>query len=461
MEVVRSNCAADFCNENDCGIQRLFHDIKNFNHANVEFKKATGTEIESVGSEPSAGTDEGSEKMSLVDWRWAAEKGFWSRERHCWIEETGGKAAFLLQRAMKCRKRPKSTDNTSRNLKAICMRMDLMPWSNPSAVDEINHHNATCGDKRANAFLRRFWAPAYRPHDVIRLLKQLPPRLCCILDQRLQQLWNDHDSVARRSQPFRPPEQEGGGAFDTICAAAREQVMAAEPAIWDEDGSGSGFLAFDFAPDAVSDGVAMEQPTVTINRRAAALLGLPHADTAALLARGAAAAAVPDLDLVRLLLADLDRPADDDAAPCHFRVVVGTPPGAAGGVDQSAADRADGDGRGGGEGWRAQLVRCVGRRRFDSCGRITQVRGPDRLCVCVCVCVCACVCVYVRACVEDCCRLGAHTRAARGSMRARAESIFTLHGGGSHRQRRRWSQRPRAQHSGGGSGAAQAAALRQ
>ena len=45
--------------------------------------------------------------------------------------------------------------------------------------------------------------------------------------------------------------------------------MAAEPAVWDEDGSGSGFLAFDFAPDAVSDGVAMEQPTVTINRRAA------------------------------------------------------------------------------------------------------------------------------------------------------------------------------------------------
>jgi hypothetical protein len=41
------------------------------------------------------------DRMTLVDWRWAAEKGFWNREQQCWIEESGGKAAFLLQRALK------------------------------------------------------------------------------------------------------------------------------------------------------------------------------------------------------------------------------------------------------------------------------------------------------------------------------------------------------------------------
>ena len=62
-------------------------------------------------SRPDADQDDFDDtKMSLVDWRWAAEKGFWSRERHCWIDEAGGKAAFLQQRAMKRRKRPRHSE---------------------------------------------------------------------------------------------------------------------------------------------------------------------------------------------------------------------------------------------------------------------------------------------------------------------------------------------------------------
>jgi hypothetical protein len=39
--------------------------------------------------------------MSMVDWRWAAEKGFWNRQKQCWVEEMGGKAGYLLQRGLK------------------------------------------------------------------------------------------------------------------------------------------------------------------------------------------------------------------------------------------------------------------------------------------------------------------------------------------------------------------------
>ena len=37
--------------------------------------------------------------MTRVDWRWAAKKGFWDKEKKCWIESAGGKAAYIAQRS--------------------------------------------------------------------------------------------------------------------------------------------------------------------------------------------------------------------------------------------------------------------------------------------------------------------------------------------------------------------------
>jgi hypothetical protein len=36
--------------------------------------------------------------MTRVDWRWAALKGFWDKEKKCWIESAGGQAAYIQQR---------------------------------------------------------------------------------------------------------------------------------------------------------------------------------------------------------------------------------------------------------------------------------------------------------------------------------------------------------------------------
>eukprot|EP00291_Cryptomonas_curvata_P023305 CAMPEP_0172162152 /NCGR_PEP_ID=MMETSP1050-20130122/6509_1 /TAXON_ID=233186 /ORGANISM="Cryptomonas curvata, Strain CCAP979/52" /LENGTH=248 /DNA_ID=CAMNT_0012832103 /DNA_START=302 /DNA_END=1045 /DNA_ORIENTATION=+ len=40
----------------------------------------------------------GSFHMTRVDWRWAAMKGFWDKDKKCWIESAGGQAAYILQR---------------------------------------------------------------------------------------------------------------------------------------------------------------------------------------------------------------------------------------------------------------------------------------------------------------------------------------------------------------------------
>ncbi len=41
---------------------------------------------------------EGSFHMTRVDWRWAAMKGFWDKDKKCWIESAGGQAAYIRQR---------------------------------------------------------------------------------------------------------------------------------------------------------------------------------------------------------------------------------------------------------------------------------------------------------------------------------------------------------------------------
>ena len=56
-------------------------------------------EVEKSGNSPTE------HRMTRVDWRWAAKKGFWDKDRKCWIEAAGGQAAYLLQRTARCKLR--------------------------------------------------------------------------------------------------------------------------------------------------------------------------------------------------------------------------------------------------------------------------------------------------------------------------------------------------------------------
>jgi hypothetical protein len=55
-------------------------------------------EDEGTTSDELAALKEGSFHMTRVDWRWAAMKGFWDKDKKCWIESAGGQAAYILQR---------------------------------------------------------------------------------------------------------------------------------------------------------------------------------------------------------------------------------------------------------------------------------------------------------------------------------------------------------------------------
>lgn len=45
-----------------------------------------------------SGGDDKRVKMSLVDWRWAASKGFWDSANRCWNEAMGGMEGYLKER---------------------------------------------------------------------------------------------------------------------------------------------------------------------------------------------------------------------------------------------------------------------------------------------------------------------------------------------------------------------------
>ena len=148
---------------------------------------------------------------------------------------------------------------------------------------------------------------------------------------------------------------QGGaaGPGDAMCAIAQQQVQISEAVAWEHDGCC--FLTANIGESA---------PMLSFNGLAARLLGLPlPPDNAvgSLLGSCAMTARVPELDLLRLLLADLHRgqQSAEDGAPRYFRILT----------------------RGCGEAVRGVLVCCVERRSFDGCGRLVQVRdrGQDGL----------------------------------------------------------------------------------
>ena len=80
--------------------------IHNQQQQQQETKLSEGRE--ESGSEYRGSEADGSKKevrMTRVDWRWAAKKGFWDKEKKCWIESAGGQAAYIVQRTKRCQMR--------------------------------------------------------------------------------------------------------------------------------------------------------------------------------------------------------------------------------------------------------------------------------------------------------------------------------------------------------------------
>ena len=84
-------------------------------------------------------------KMTRVDWRWAAMKGFWDKESKQWNESAGGQAAYLLQKTKRMKKREErphrsalrqaGPSSASRRLHGASLRSGIIEELPPRTAD--------------------------------------------------------------------------------------------------------------------------------------------------------------------------------------------------------------------------------------------------------------------------------------------------------------------------------------
>jgi hypothetical protein len=98
-----------------------------------------------------ASPEDGSFRMTRVDWRWAAMKGFWDKDKKCWIESAGGQAAYIQQRMKRVKVRQQRLARQAKALQRLVpvqnlpfrsglveelpYRLDNDPWTEGLGVD--------------------------------------------------------------------------------------------------------------------------------------------------------------------------------------------------------------------------------------------------------------------------------------------------------------------------------------
>ena len=108
-------------------------------------------------------SEAGSFRMTRVDWRWAAKKGFWDKERKCWIEAAGGQAAYILQRTKRCKMREQRVSRQGRGLDRSA------PPNQPYRAgisEELSSRTGVWPDSRGGATGGKNWpgeSAAHRP----------------------------------------------------------------------------------------------------------------------------------------------------------------------------------------------------------------------------------------------------------------------------------------------------------
>ena len=275
-----------------------------------------------------------SEEMSMVDWRWAAEKGFWDRTNQCFVEEKGGKEGYLKQRSMRAKRKSSCIQRAVVQAQVVSQGVFGRLWT----------------QHQFNTVLPRYlWALEYQPHHVFRLMHSVTPRLRRAFEETLKLLLTCDEANYRTARLLSSKLCESADHQhpDMPSAAIRYQIKEAAQSMWELEPS-FGILVFTFDPRAQS-------PCVHLNSRAAVLLGIQDRDATALLAgtadgRGAAALPVPELDALRMLAVGLGGAHAADGGPTYHRLLR----------------------RRGGE-TEGVLVSSVRKEHFDAAGRIKQV----------------------------------------------------------------------------------------
>ena len=77
-------------------------------------------------------------RMSRVDWRWAALKGFWDKDKKCWIESAGGQAAYIQQRMQRVQVRKQRLARQAKAMQRLVPAQNL-PFRS-GLVEELPYH---------------------------------------------------------------------------------------------------------------------------------------------------------------------------------------------------------------------------------------------------------------------------------------------------------------------------------
>ena len=252
-------------------------------------------------------------EMSLADWRWAAQRGYWNPELRCWNEELGGISAYLEQRDKRRLKRlsrqprtPKisgpsgyaitgselncagsvSSQSNSKNINSTQLAANAK--SRQVQEDSVIITGSVLLLKMARKgwghhVARRFWNSGYDANTVVRLYDELPQTLHNAIGEVL--------NAAQLCADCGIPCGDAG-----ICPAPRRpshgDAMRME---WEQDAVHA-FVEqrFDPATQACVGTAA--------NARAAQLMGMRLEELKVLLERGDMPLPLPPLDAVAVFL---------------------------------------------------------------------------------------------------------------------------------------------------------------
>jgi hypothetical protein len=130
-------------------------------------------------------SEDSSFRMTRVDWRWAALKGFWDKDKKCWIESAGGQAAYVQQRTKRVNVRQQRQARQAKAMQRLIpvqnlpfrsglveelpYRLDNDPWT--TGLGDRSANGATASKNSTPSWFDR------KPEDTLPSQLDLPSQL--------------------------------------------------------------------------------------------------------------------------------------------------------------------------------------------------------------------------------------------------------------------------------------------
>jgi hypothetical protein len=308
--------------------------------------------------------------MTLADWRWAAQKGFWDSAGRRWVEEKGGLQAYISQR------NERRVRRIARQSQGLARQMPISEAADVQRLGMFQPHDNgafppdfTLGTGQAlldfmirqgwgHVVMRSYWSSGYQAETIMNIFKELPPGLHAALGQAIDSAQLSAGCAAKHQVPCFVPTNPSIDSTNTNWSMAPQDQAEEAAAEWERD-STHAFLELHFDPRT------QLRVAGSANTRAASLLGMAQSDLLERLQRDDVPLPFSPVDAIAMLLHSL-RVAREDLDTCYFRlspsgssfVDAGTPPPA---VPP------------------AVLVCSTTVKDFDACGSVHKVLPPPPL----------------------------------------------------------------------------------